>query len=159
MTFTATGTNRISANGPLFTFEAQLLLADDFKSKQDLEVLFPTLPCLIPSTTGTGTEIFNCALTRRVVEVSKGTTSIKPINPNPVTTGTARVEFGVGLAAPVTIDLVNAQGQVVRTFVNNTMEVGTYDMTFSTEGLAQGTYFLRMRSADKHLSQQVVIGN
>lgn len=159
MTFTATGNNRISANGPLFTFEAQLLLADEFKSNQDLEVLFPTFPCLIPTTTGTGTEIFNCALTRRVVEVSRRTTSIKPINPNPVTTGTARVEFGVGLAAPVTIDLVNAQGQVVRTFVNNTMEVGTYDMTFSTEGLAQGTYFLRMRSADVNLSQQVVIGN
>jgi hypothetical protein len=39
------------------------------------------------------------------------------------------------------------------------MEVGTYDMTFSTEGLAQGTYFLRMRSANANLSQQVVIGN
>jgi hypothetical protein len=91
--------------------------------------------------------------------VSKGTTIIKPINPNPVTNGTARVEFGVGLAAPVTIDLVNSQGMVVRTFVNNTMEVGTYDMTFSTEGLAQGTYFLRMRSAQFNGSQRVVISD
>ncbi|MBM4179007.1 MAG: hypothetical protein FJ211_06720 [Ignavibacteria bacterium] len=159
MTFTATGATRVAGNGPLFTFDAQLLLAEEFKSAQNLEVLFPALPCLIPATTGTGTEIFNCAITRRVVDISTGRTIIKPISPNPVTNGSARVEFGVGIAAPITIDLVNAQGLVVRTFVNNTMEVGSYDMTFSTEGLAQGAYFLRMRGANYNGSQRVVIGN
>lgn len=159
MTFTATGGNKISTSGPLFTFDAQLLLADDFKSKQDLEVKFDQFPCLIPTTTGTGTEIFNCALTRRVIEATKTTSVIKPINPNPVTSGTARVEFGVGISAPVTIDLINAQGQIVRTFVNGMMESGSYDMTFSTEGLAQGAYILRMRSVEFNSSQRVVIGN
>ena len=143
----------------LFTFDAELLLSDEFKSKQDLEVKFEQFPCLIPSTTGTGTEIFNCALTRRVVNLNKGTTMIKPVSPNPVSSGSARVEFGVGIAAPVTIDLVNAQGQVVRTFVNNMMDVGSYDMTFSTEGLSKGAYFLRMRSATFNGTQRVVIAD
>lgn len=159
MTFTATGNNAIASNSKLFTFEALLLLADEFKSKQDLEVKFEQFPCLIPSTTGTGTEIFNCALTRRVIEATKTTSVIKPINPNPVTGGSARVEFGVGISAPVTIDLINAQGQIVRTFVNGMMESGAYDMTFNTEGLAQGTYILRMRSVEFNGSQRLVIGN
>ncbi|MBC8125408.1 MAG: T9SS C-terminal target domain-containing protein, partial [Candidatus Kapabacteria bacterium] len=56
-----------------------------------------------------------------------------------------------------TLDLVNAQGLVVKTFVNNRLQDGNYEMAFSTEGLASGAYFLRMRTAAYSSTQQVLI--
>ncbi len=156
MRFTGTGGNRINGNNQIFTFKTTLLLANEFASKQDL-VLTLSKPCLIPSATGDSTAIFNCALTRRVVSLGSVQPTLAPVAPNPISSGTANVEFSVGITSHTTLDLVNAQGLVVKTFVNNMLQDGNYEMTFSTEGLASGVYFLRMRTAAYSSTQQVLI--
>ncbi|HLP27901.1 MAG TPA: choice-of-anchor D domain-containing protein [Candidatus Didemnitutus sp.] len=156
MRFTGTGGTRIVTDGPIFSFKTTLLLADKFSSPQDL-VLTLSRPCLVPSATGDSTAIFNCALTRRVVSISGTQANLAPVAPNPVSSGTARVVFGVGITSETALDLVNAQGSVVKTFVNTRLQDGEYEMTFSTQGLASGVYFLRMRTAAYTASQQVLI--
>ncbi|MBK7412626.1 MAG: choice-of-anchor D domain-containing protein [Ignavibacteria bacterium] len=156
MRFSGTGPARISSDGTLFTFKSTLLLADKFSSPQDL-ILTLARPCLVPSATGDSTAIFNCALTRRVVSISGTQANLAPVSPNPVSSGMARVNFGVGITSETTLDLVNAQGSVVKTFVNTRLQDGEYEMTFSTQGLASGAYFLRIRTAAYSSTQQVLI--
>ncbi|MCX6139385.1 MAG: choice-of-anchor D domain-containing protein [Candidatus Kapabacteria bacterium] len=156
MRFTGTGGTRINGNGQILSFKATLLLADQFSSKQDLTLTLAR-PCLVPSATGDSTAIFNCALTRRVVSIGNTKPTLAGVSPNPVSSGSAHVEFSVGITSVTTLDLVNAQGVVVKTFVNNRLQDGHYEMTFSTQGLTAGVYFLRMNTAAYSSSQQVVI--
>lgn len=156
MTFTASGPAAIRADGDVFSFNATLLLSDKVKALQNLEINLGR-PCLIPSTTGDSTGIFNCALSRRVINVSGARTKIAPVSPNPVRSGTATVEFGVGISAPVTIQVINAQGQVVRTLVSGHLQWGEYDMSFDTQGLSAGAYFIRMQTVEFDRTQPLMI--
>jgi hypothetical protein len=156
MTFNASGPAPIRADGNVFSFSATLLLSDKVKAMQDLEINLGR-PCLIPSTTGDSTGIFNCALARRVIKVSGARTKIAPVSPNPVRSGTATVEFGVGISAPVTIQVVNSQGQVVRTLVSSHLQWGEYDMSFDTQGLSAGAYFIRMQTVEFDRTQPLMI--
>jgi hypothetical protein len=157
MTFTCTGPNAIATNGPIFSFAATLLLSDKINAKQDLQFDAGNRPCIIPSTSGDSTSIFNCAISRRVVEVSGARSMISPVSPNPVSSGLATMTFGVGISAPTTIEVINAQGTVVRTLVNSRMQAGEYDLSFDTQGLASGAYFIRMRTAEFDQTQRLMI--
>ncbi len=156
--FTVSGPTRVSADGPIFSFKAELLLSKNFTSHQSLGVTMP-LPCVVGTTTGDSTAIFNCAITRRVVSMQGTTPGLAPVRPTPTTGGTANVEFGVGITSKTTIDLINSQGVVVRTLVSERLEGGMYDMSFTTQGLASGVYLLRMQTAAYTGTQQIVISN
>lgn len=156
--FTLSGPNPLTRDNDLFGFNTTLLLSPQFDSKQDLVVDLGR-PCLIPSMRGDSTQIFNCAITQRVVSLSGVNFSIEPPTPNPVQGGTAKVDFGVGINAPTVIDLVNTNGQVVRTLVDAPMQIGAYTMEFPTTDLARGVYMLRMRSADFSKTVSVVIAD
>ncbi|MEN9282393.1 MAG: hypothetical protein RL594_1328 [Bacteroidota bacterium] len=156
MRFTLSGPAPIATDGPIFAFSGTLLLSDKFNAKQDLVVDLGR-PCLVPSTTGDSTAVFNCALTRRVVDVSFTRSMISPISPNPVRSGNANLSFGIGISAPATIEIINAQGTVVRTLVNAHLQVGNYDMSFDTQDLASGVYFVRMRTVEFDTTQRLVI--
>ena len=157
LSFQLTGVTPVSQSGPLFSFDATLLLGPEFEDQQDLEADL-IRPCLIPSTTGTSTAITNCAAAQRVVSIGSVPFSFRPVNPNPVASGTARVLFGVGIHAPVKIELINAQGLVVSRLVDESLVAGEYELDFETTNLGNGVYFLRMQSSDFTSTQQVVVG-
>lgn len=157
-TFTLTGTQPLSANAPLFSFEATLMLADKFSSAQTLDVTLPQA-CQIPITTGDSTAIFNCALTRRVVALSGTAFSLKAPYPNPAQHGRVVVDLGVGLSGPTAIDLVDVNGTVVRSLVKTSVESGEYTLEFPTVGLGSGVYFIRMASGPFNATQRVVIAD
>jgi hypothetical protein len=157
LSFQLTGPTPIVGNGDLFSFDATLLLGPDFKDDQDLEADL-LRPCLIPSTTGTNTQIVNCATTQRVVSIGSVPPALKQIVPNPVVNGRATVQYGVGINAPVTMELINTQGQVVSILVNETLPAGEYELEFETSNLGNGVYFLRMSTVDFTSTQQVVVG-
>ena len=154
--FNASGPNPLTKDGIMFSFRTQLLLSSRFSSNQTLAVDLGR-PCLAPTTQGDSTEIFNCAITKRVVTLSGFRSILESPVPNPVSGGSVKVDFEVGINAPTVIDLINANGQVVRTLVDGPMEAGAYTMEFPAHNLANGTYMLRMRSADFARTVPVVI--
>jgi hypothetical protein len=103
--------------------------------------------------------IFNCAITKRVITLSGFNSTIEAPVPNPVTGGSVRLDFEVGIDAGTVIDLINTNGQIVRTLVNGRMEAGAYTMEFPTAGLSNGTYLIRMRSAEFAKAVPVVIAD
>jgi len=158
ITFAANGTTPIPGDGDLFTFTMTLLLGPDFSNDQELELEFDRA-CLVPYTDGTSTEITNCALTKRVVDIGGTQFAFNPVMPNPVTSGRARADFAIGIKAPTVIEVVDLRGQVVQRLVDQVLTAGEYTIEFPTTNLGNGVYFLRLQSADFTQTQQVVIGN
>ncbi|NQW31060.1 MAG: T9SS type A sorting domain-containing protein [Ignavibacteria bacterium] len=156
MRFTLTGSAPITGDGNAFTFRTIVLLSPSFKADQTLAVNL-VRPCLVPTTTGTNTEIFSCALSKRVVEVGSTQFAFHPVSPNPVQGGSGKIDFAVGLSAPTTIDIVNTQGVVVRSLINEKLSSGAYTLDFQTMGLANGVYVVRMKCADYSATQQLVV--
>lgn len=154
--FTATGGTRVTSSSDLFTFTMTLLLGDKFSTRQDMAVS-GLRTCVVPAATGDSTTIFNCALTRRVVSINGSRSQLSPVYPNPVNTSTAHVDFGLGLTAQTSIDLINAQGTVVKKFVSGNLRHGEYSLDFDVTGLSAGVYILRLSTAEFTASQQVVV--
>ena len=69
------------------------------------------------------------------------------------------MNFGVGIDAPTTIEVINAQGQIVAKLVDQPLTTGEYTLQFPTTNLGNGVYFLRMTSADYTKTQQVIVGD
>jgi len=156
--FTVAGPGPMTANGNLFSFRSILLLAPEIQSNQTLAASLPRL-CQVPTTTGTQTAINNCALSQRIVNISRSNFSLTHPMPNPATSGTVSVDFGVGIKAETLIDLVDINGNVVRTFVQTQLSAGEYTLAFPTTGLANGAYVLRMQSGPFNQSQRLVIAD
>lgn len=158
LTFVATGGAPLSANGELFRFRAISLLSANFTFYQNLEVAYPRA-CVIPSTTGDSTTIYNCALTKRVVTLGKKTFNIGEISPNPSQGGEVALDVSIGFNTVTTIELMNQLGQVIRTLHNEMTDGGAYTLRFSTNDLGSGLYFVRMRSADYQETRRLIISN
>jgi hypothetical protein len=156
--FTASGTPILGADADVFRFRAILMLAAEFASQQNLTVNLPR-PCQIPSATGSATAIFNCALTQRVVAVGRANYALPPVVPNPAIGGSVSVDFGVGINAHTTLDLIDLSGNSVRTFINSSMTAGEYTLQFPTAGLPNGAYMLRMQSGAFNATQRLIIAD
>jgi hypothetical protein len=146
----------ITGDGNLFEISATLLLSRNFQSTQTLNVS-GMRPCAIVSTTGDSTAIFNCAITKRFVTFSGMNPDLAPPTPNPSTNGIAKLDFVMGIDNFVTIDVVNANGELIRTLVKNWMEVGAYTMEFETNDLSSGVYFVRMQSSNYNETVKLLI--
>jgi len=158
LTFVATGGAPLSANGELFRFRAISLLSANFTFYQNLEVAYPRA-CVIPSTLGDSTTIFNCALTRRVVTLGAKKFNIGEISPNPSQGGEVALDVSIGFNTVTTIELMNQLGQVIRTLHNEMTDGGAYTLRFSTSDIGSGLYFVRMRSADYQETRRLIISN
>jgi hypothetical protein len=97
-----------------------------------------------------------CAFNLRFVRVSTTTFNIR-VNPNPVDGSGADIHFGVGYDAPTTLELVNSNGAVVATLIRSTLKAGEYAVRFVPNGIASGSYLLRMQSGQFTETVPVVI--
>lgn len=97
-----------------------------------------------------------CVLDFRAIRVSTTGYALNVVKPNPIqSTGT--IEYGVGLAAPTSLVLVNSNGDKVATLVNQTLQPGKYTVQVDARDLPSGTYFCRMESGPYTETVAVVI--
>ncbi len=154
--FTGNGTTPIQADGNLFTFTGTLLLNSNFEQLQALQVDLEK-PCFIVSTSGSSTAITNCALAYRLVDVSRTRFSIQPPSPNPVTSDVARLEFGIGIKAPATVDLLGSSGEVVATLVDQVLAPGEYSLSIPLNAVSNGVYTVRISCSDYFATVPMVV--
>lgn len=67
--------------------------------------------------------------------------------PNPFNPST-NIRFSLGEREYMSLDVYNMAGQKVRTLTEGYMDAGEHELTFNGEGLAAGTYFLRMQAGE-----------
>lgn len=95
-----------------------------------------------PSSTGTGPEAARFVL--------------HPSAPNPVRS-VATLRYELAEAADVEVDLVNVLGQRVATLARGPQVAGAHAVTIDADGLAIGTYFVRLRAGGAVQTRQLVV--
>jgi hypothetical protein len=78
------------------------------------------------------------------------------IYPNPFSSQ-ASVEFRLEKAGYATLKAYNALGQVVKTFISEEMSAGTHTRSLSAGDLADGVYFLELKSGDQREMYRAVL--
>ncbi len=76
--------------------------------------------------------------------------------PNPFN-GSSDVEITLPVGGQVNLSIINVQGQVVQTVLNQHFDAGTFDVTLHSESLASGTYYYQMTAGDVTLTRQMVV--
>ncbi len=108
----------------------------------------------IPIGTNTGFAGINgIAISPEVVGISQltGTVpdsySLKQNYPNPFNPST-RIEYDLKIAGPVSLEVYDATGRIVKQLVNQYQSPGSYRYEFDGNGLASGVYFYTLRSGN-----------
>ncbi|MBX7156267.1 MAG: choice-of-anchor D domain-containing protein [Bacteriodetes bacterium] len=114
--------------------------------------------CMAPTTEGDICKIQSvCSYDLRHVNIAATAFGMVRINPNPVTSSGTELHFGVAFTNQTTIDLINSNGDVVSTLVNEELKAGSYTLQLNPTNLASGVYTLRMTSGYFTQTQQVVV--
>lgn len=89
----------------------------------------------------------SCASQIRAVVGTGSTYTLSAMNPNPAT-GTATIEYSIGLAARTVLAVYNMTGERVATLVNQVQQPGSYEVSFDVQtlGLPSGAYSYRLES-------------
>lgn len=92
------------------------------------------------------------------LRISDETTALSDIStfPNPVSEN-ATISFSLEDASPVTIRLIDLNGKVIREISNGAYEPGNYQISFSSESLTAGLYFLQLTSSDGMVTTKLMI--
>lgn len=99
-----------------------------------------------------------CVNTLRLIQLSNVEYGLKQNTPNPAENST-RIEYSVGINAPATLTLYNAQGERVATLIDQMHKPGKYEITLDIErlGLSSGAYFYKMESGPFTDSKTLII--
>ncbi|MEQ1832508.1 MAG: T9SS type A sorting domain-containing protein [Candidatus Eisenbacteria bacterium] len=84
------------------------------------------------------------------------TTHLSRPLPNPMVDQTD-VRFSLANAGPIRLTLLDAQGRVVRTLVDEHRLAGAQNIRFARRGLNPGLYWLRLETAGTHTSRRLVV--
>ena len=114
------------------------------------------------------TELFTAQGKFEIVEViaANGNDYIDVVNPDAISLGagypnpfnpTTSFELTVGNAGHVTMNVYNIMGQVVETLVNNTMDAGSYNITWDAANFSSGMYVVKAETVNGLASQKVML--
>jgi photosystem II stability/assembly factor-like uncharacterized protein len=92
-----------------------------------------------------------------------GTLHFKPADftvlsayPNPFN-GTTRIRYDLERPGPVNLTLYNLTGQRVRTLVDQRVESGSHELSLSSDGLASGTYVIRLAAPGTLRAEKILV--
>ncbi len=115
-----------------------------------------------PTSVGTSLPAANVVLTGNattagVAEVAESNGySLDQNYPNPFS-GSSELSITLPTDGMVNLNIINVEGQVVQTVLNQHFDAGTYGVTIKADGLASGTYYYQMNAGGTTLTRQMVI--
>jgi hypothetical protein len=97
---------------------------------------------------GITTDVFNWFHSESGVNGSSAMSfSLEPNYPNPFSMET-RISYSLVSSEPIRISVVDTRGTEVAVLVDGVEETGPHSVSFNAHGLAHGTYFCVLRSAE-----------
>ena len=75
--------------------------------------------------------------------------------PNPFN-GTTRIEFAVPTSGRVQLTIYDLSGRLVESLLDESLDTGRHEVSFSAEQLASGIYFYRLKAADRVAVKRMV---
>ena len=76
--------------------------------------------------------------------------------PNP-TNGVTRLVYEIDEKAPVSIELVDVSGKIVRTFNEGSKAPGRHQLSFDASDLQEGVYFHVVRAGESQVTGGMVV--
>ncbi len=98
-----------------------------------------------------------CADSLRQLFFSKDEYNLGEVNPNPIGSSGADIEFGVGLNGFTEIKIFNANSEVVAVPVSANLKSGNYSFQIPVDKLGSGVYFYEMKSGPFMKTRKLVI--
>jgi hypothetical protein len=89
------------------------------------------------------------------IEVSDGF-SLEQNYPNPFN-GTSNIQITLPTGCLLHLAVIDVEGQVVQTVLNQHYDAGSFEITLDAAGLASGTYYYQMTAGDVTLTRQMVV--
>jgi hypothetical protein len=78
--------------------------------------------------------------------------------PNPAS-GQVTIPFEIGESGKVLLQVVNADGRITKTLLDENRFPGAHQVEFNSSGLANGTYLLRLSSNNRFKVSRLVVLN
>lgn len=82
--------------------------------------------------------------------------NILKVYPNPLNNSQANIEFDLENAGVGKIQLLNIQGQVLKTITQRKFSAGKQNVKWNPSDLTKGTYFVRLEMEDKNFAQKII---
>lgn len=153
---TASGTTPVLADGDLANFSMQLLIGPSRITECHTQLEF--LPqnntpdttrdeCVVVSTKGNSVYLTGCFIDGRFISVGQTTFALQSVSPQPAGNGVARIEYSLGFDAQTELEIVNSNGEVVSTPVQEFQKRGSYTALIHVQDFASGMYHVRLRAA------------
>ena len=131
-------------NQNIFSLALDVLLGKSLSGTITSAITFPTkyAACLTPVTGSQATYKSEDVCFAQGRLVTPGTSINAPdIIPNP-SYSTARIDFTVGIDAPVSIVIVNQLGETVMTVIDSKLEQGNYSSVVDLSAVSNGLYHI-----------------
>ncbi len=113
-----------------------------------------TFPLSTPASSSVNVTI--ATATDDVAATSSNGFSLEQNYPNPFNE-TSQCEITLPVACVVHLSIVNVEGQVVQTLLNQHYDAGSFEVTLDATGLASGTYYYQMTAGNVTLTKQMVV--
>ncbi len=94
---------------------------------------------------------------RSFLRVTGNNYALSAINPNPVGSNGASLNFSVGLDGYTNIEVFNMMGEKIKTLFDGNTQSGAYTIALPVEELSNGTYWIRMQSGQFRDEKQLFI--
>lgn len=149
----------VGGNAAIAEIEFQVGLPKSGKKQYQVTASATTQNQCVDIEPGTGNIDVNpvCAMNLRHVNVSGTQFALKQVNPNPVTSSGTDIHFSVGFAMPTRVDIINSNGEIVNTLVNEQLNEGEYTLHLVPTSLSSGAYTIRMQSGVFTQTQPLII--
>jgi hypothetical protein len=167
VTLTLTGNEifdyaRINTDAELMKLRFHTYLPKD--SNKTSDVKFSIVPsngnktCLgIDSCGGSITLEDVCKFDLRKVVISSTTYALKAVNPNPVTTDKAQINFSIGWDGYTEIKLYNSNSELIAMPVKSDLQKGEYTIDLDVSNLPSGVYWYEMKAGPYHKMEKMVV--
>ncbi len=93
---------------------------------------------------------------KRLVNAN-GAITMSMVQPNPILNDGASIDIQTSEDSPTLIELVDADGQFVRSFVDAVLQPGTHRISLNFHSIPDGFYILRMRTSTEVRTQSLLL--
>jgi hypothetical protein len=97
-----------------------------------------------------------CFLLRRPEGLPYIHTSTINVTPNPFSSHTT-VRYSLSAESPVSLNLYDISGRLIKTLVNEHKNPGNYQLTLNANNLPAGVYFLSLEVEEKRIIERLVV--
>jgi len=110
----------------------------------------------VPYQAGDENVVFDNVLDVQDQEIEIVNNQLYPISPNPVNEN-ANIHFNLQNAGPVSLEIVDIQGKIVRSLrTNEFFSIGDHFIPFKTDALNPGAYFINLKGKHFNLSEKFI---